>query len=185
MAFTSFVKCRLCGGVLKARYFSTVWRCIPRVRAICTFLIPFFERAWIASKSCRVFSLVCSGPLRQAPPRDGLVRQAQGARSGPKGDLRRARPKPSPHHRRFGRREMAPEGQREGGRAPRRAHRECLSCLAFPESRRGRIRTTNGLERLDQEIKQRTRVVRIFPNQRSCLRLVTALAVEQSEEWRG
>ena len=60
---------------------------------------------------------------------------------------------------------------------------ECLSCLAFPESHRRRIRTTNGLERLNQEIKRRTRVVRIFPNERSCLRLVTALAVEQSEEW--
>jgi putative transposase len=41
----------------------------------------------------------------------------------------------------------------------------------------------NGLERLNQEIKRRTRVVRIFPNTEACLRLVTALAVEQSEEW--
>jgi putative transposase len=60
---------------------------------------------------------------------------------------------------------------------------ECLTCLAFPESHRRRIRTTNGLERLNQEIKRRTRVVRIFPNRQACLRLVTALAVEQSEEW--
>ncbi len=60
---------------------------------------------------------------------------------------------------------------------------ECLSCLAFPESHRRRIRTTNGLERLNQEIKRRTRVVRIFPNPQACLRLVTALCVEQSEEW--
>jgi putative transposase len=60
---------------------------------------------------------------------------------------------------------------------------ECLSCLAFPESHRKRIRTTNGQERLNQEIKRRTRVVRIFPNRESCVRLVSALAVEQSEEW--
>jgi putative transposase len=60
---------------------------------------------------------------------------------------------------------------------------ECLSCLAFPESHRRRIRTTNGLERLNQEIKRRTRVVRIFPNRGACLRLVSALAIEQSEEW--
>jgi transposase-like protein len=60
---------------------------------------------------------------------------------------------------------------------------ECLSCLDFPESHRRGIRTTNGLERLNQEIKRRSRVVRIFPNRESCLRLVTALAVEQSEEW--
>jgi putative transposase len=60
---------------------------------------------------------------------------------------------------------------------------ECLSCLAYPESHRRRIRTTNGLERLNQEIKRRTRVVRNFPNRESCLRLVSALAVEVSEEW--
>jgi putative transposase len=60
---------------------------------------------------------------------------------------------------------------------------ECLTCLAFPKSHRRRIRTTNGLERLNQEIKRRTRVVRIFPNRESCLRLVEALAVEQWEEW--
>lgn len=60
---------------------------------------------------------------------------------------------------------------------------ECLACLAFPESHRRRIRTTNGLERFNQELKRRTRVVRIFPNREACLRLVTALAVEQSEEW--
>jgi putative transposase len=60
---------------------------------------------------------------------------------------------------------------------------ECLACLAFPESHRRRIRTTNGLERLNQEIKRRTRVVRIFPNRGACLRLVSALAIEQSEEW--
>jgi transposase-like protein len=60
---------------------------------------------------------------------------------------------------------------------------ECLSCLSFPESHRQRIRTTNGLERFNQEIKRRTKVVRIFPNRKACLRLVTALAVEQSEEW--
>jgi transposase-like protein len=60
---------------------------------------------------------------------------------------------------------------------------ECLSCLSFPESHRRGIRTTNGLERFNQEIKRRTKVVRIFPNREACLRLVTALAVEQSEEW--
>ena len=60
---------------------------------------------------------------------------------------------------------------------------ECLSCLFFPESHRRRIRTTNGLKRFNQELKRRTRVVRIFPNTEACLRLVTALAVEQSEEW--
>ena len=60
---------------------------------------------------------------------------------------------------------------------------ECLAVLAFPASHRQRLRTTNGLERLNEEIKRRTRVIRIFPNRESCLRLVTALAAEQSDEW--
>ena len=59
----------------------------------------------------------------------------------------------------------------------------CLACLAFPPAHQPRVRTTNGLERLNQELKRRTRVVRIFPNRDACLRLVTALCLEQSEEW--
>jgi putative transposase len=59
----------------------------------------------------------------------------------------------------------------------------CLACYAFPAAHRPRIRTTNGLERLNQELKRRTRVVRIFPNREAVERLVTALAMEQSEEW--
>jgi len=42
---------------------------------------------------------------------------------------------------------------------------------------------TNMLERLNEEIKRRTHVVRIFPNAESCLRLVRALAVEAHENW--
>lgn len=60
---------------------------------------------------------------------------------------------------------------------------ECFASFYFPESHRVRIRSTNGLERLNEEIKRRTRVVRIFPNQEACLRLVSALCVEKSEEW--
>lgn len=60
---------------------------------------------------------------------------------------------------------------------------DCLSCLSFPAEHRLRIRTTNGLERFSQELKRRTRVVRIFPNRDACLRLVSALAKEQSDEW--
>jgi len=60
---------------------------------------------------------------------------------------------------------------------------DTLACFAFPEPHRRRIRSTNGLERFNEELKRRTRVVRIFPNAAACLRLVTALCVEQSEEW--
>ena len=59
----------------------------------------------------------------------------------------------------------------------------CFACLAFPLAHQARIRTTNGLERFHQELKRRTRVVRIFPHRAACLRLVTALCAEQSDEW--
>lgn len=60
---------------------------------------------------------------------------------------------------------------------------EVLACFNFPEEHRKRIRTTNGLERFHEEIRRRTRVIRIFPNQNSCLRLVSALAAEQHDTW--
>jgi putative transposase len=60
---------------------------------------------------------------------------------------------------------------------------EGLTVFAFAETHRRLIRTTNGLERLNKEIKRRTRVVGIFPNENACLRLVTALAMECSDEW--
>jgi len=60
---------------------------------------------------------------------------------------------------------------------------ETTAVLSFPGPHRKRIRTTNALERLNQEIRRRTRVVRIFPNEASALRLIATLAIEQSEEW--
>lgn len=60
---------------------------------------------------------------------------------------------------------------------------DVLACFNFPAEHRKRIRTTNSLERLNQELKRRTRVVRIFPDRDSCLRLASALCVEHSEEW--
>ena len=60
---------------------------------------------------------------------------------------------------------------------------DALACLNFPSQHRRRIRTTNGLERFNQEIKRRTRIIRIFPNRNSALRLIGALCMEQSEEW--
>jgi len=60
---------------------------------------------------------------------------------------------------------------------------DCLACYLAPAPHRVRLRTTNGVERLNQELKRRTRVVRIFPNRAALLRLVTALAMEQSDDW--
>jgi transposase-like protein len=60
---------------------------------------------------------------------------------------------------------------------------EGLTVFSFPKKHWRRIRTTNNLERVSQEIKRRTRVVRIFPNEEACLRLVSAILMEISEEW--
>lgn len=60
---------------------------------------------------------------------------------------------------------------------------EGLLIFSFPETHRRRLRTTNVLERLNREIKRRTRVAALFPNEASCLRLVSAVAMEISEEW--
>ena len=58
-----------------------------------------------------------------------------------------------------------------------------LAHFAFPEAHRRKIRSTNGLERFNHEIKRQTGGVPIFPNREACLRPVSALSVEQSEAW--
>src|SRR5512134_763566 len=60
---------------------------------------------------------------------------------------------------------------------------EGLTVFAFPAAFRKQLRTTNGLERLHREVRRRARVVSIFPNSASCLRLVSAVLAEISEEW--
>lgn len=60
---------------------------------------------------------------------------------------------------------------------------EGLTCLNFPKNHRKKIRTSNGIERVNREIKRRTRVAVLFPNDASALRLVTAVLMEIHEEW--
>jgi putative transposase len=60
---------------------------------------------------------------------------------------------------------------------------ESLAVFNFPSKHRHRLRTSNIAERVNQEIKRRTRVVRIFPNVASCERLAAAIAMEISEQW--
>lgn len=60
---------------------------------------------------------------------------------------------------------------------------ETLTFYRLPAQHHKHLKSTNMLERLNEEIKRRTHVVRIFPNESSCLRLVRALAVEMHENW--
>jgi transposase-like protein len=58
---------------------------------------------------------------------------------------------------------------------------EGLTVFSFPSAFRRSLRTTNGVERLHREVRRRARVVSIFPNPASCLRLVSAVLSEISE----
>lgn len=60
---------------------------------------------------------------------------------------------------------------------------QSLTAFSLPASHRRRLRTTNMLERVNREIKRRTRVATMFPNEASALRLVSAVLMEISEEW--
>ena len=60
---------------------------------------------------------------------------------------------------------------------------EGFTFYEFPQEHWKKIRTNNAAERLNQEIKRRTRVARLFPSAESCLRLATAVVVEIHEEW--
>lgn len=60
---------------------------------------------------------------------------------------------------------------------------DALTYLSFPGSHHAKLRTTNMLERLFKEVKRRTRVVGVFPNERSAATLATEIALRSSEEW--
>jgi transposase-like protein len=61
---------------------------------------------------------------------------------------------------------------------------EGFTVFDLPASHRRRLRTTNLLERVNEEVKRRTRVARLFPNEASCLRLVSAILMEISDNWQ-
>jgi len=60
---------------------------------------------------------------------------------------------------------------------------EGLTIYQFPKEHRRKLRTSNGIERVNREIKKRTRVAVLFPNKESALRLVTGVIIEIHEEW--
>lgn len=61
---------------------------------------------------------------------------------------------------------------------------DALSVLAFPKHYHQRLRTTNLAERMNEEIRRRQRVIRVFPNNTSALRLIGALLAEKYDEWQ-
>ena len=66
-----------------------------------------------------------------------------------------------------------------------KAFDDIIAVLSVPLKYRRKLRTTNGVERLNQEIRRRERVIRIFPNESSVIRLMGALLMEQDEKWQA
>jgi putative transposase len=60
---------------------------------------------------------------------------------------------------------------------------DATAVLAVPEPYRRRLRTSNGMERLNEEVRRRERVIRIFPNRESAIRLLGAVLMERHEQW--
>ena len=63
------------------------------------------------------------------------------------------------------------------------AEHDVLAYMSFHKSHWNQIRSTTPLERLNREIKRRTNVASIFPNEKAIVRLVGALLLEQNDEW--
>ena len=63
------------------------------------------------------------------------------------------------------------------------AEADVLAFKSFPKDHRPKIHSTNPLERLNGEIKRRTEVVGIFPNEEAITRLIGAILLEQNDEW--
>lgn len=61
---------------------------------------------------------------------------------------------------------------------------EGLTVFAFPTRHQRKLRTSNPIERLNREIRRRSAVVSIFPNEAACLRLISAVLMEYDEEWQ-
>lgn len=66
---------------------------------------------------------------------------------------------------------------------PEEGFEDAVAVMALPETYRRRLRSTNGIERLNHEIRRRERVIGIFPNEASAVRLLGAMLMEQDEEW--
>lgn len=89
------------------------------------------------------------------------------------------------------RRQLVEFNERFGKSAPKavscleEGFADAMAVMALPDKYRRRLRTTNMQERVNEEIRRRERVIRIFPNDEAALRLIGALLAERNEAWQG
>jgi len=72
----------------------------------------------------------------------------------------------------------------EAAKLMQEAMEDVLAHRAYPQALWPQLASTNGLERLNREVKRRADVVQIFPNEASVIRLVGAILMEQHDEWQ-
>lgn len=77
----------------------------------------------------------------------------------------------------------APPQAAQARRLPRRGRYRCARHTTFPPQHRTKLHSTNPIERLNGEIKRRTKVVGIFPNEEAIVRRIGAILLEQNDEW--
>nr|WP_245502109.1 transposase [Bradyrhizobium guangzhouense] len=118
--------------------------------------------------------------MRNAWP---MLAEADGVSSPPSLPLRLPRTMPRPHERNGGGRRSAPPKLPKLAGFLDEAETDVLAYMTFPPQHRTKLHSTNRIERLNGEIKRRTEVVGIFPNEDAIVRLIGAILLEQNDEW--